>query len=844
MNDYNTTFKSIEHKWQQFWQKNDCFKMQEDTSKPKYYVLEMFPYPSGKLHIGHLRNYTIGDVITRFKRAQGFNILHPMGWDAFGLPAENAAIQNNTHPKKWTLENISYMKTQFAPLGITYDWDREITTCLPEYYKHEQEMFIDFYNNGLAYQKEAVVNWDPIDNTVLANEQVDADGRGWRSGAKIERRKLKQWFLKITEFADELIEGIKTLENWPEKVRIMQENWIGKSKGALVKFKVKGTNQHIEIYTTRPDTLFGASFIAIAAHHPVVDSIHSPEIDTFRKECDAIAATEAALETTEKKGLRTALVALHPFDESIELPVYIANFVIMDYGTGAIFGCPAHDERDHEFATKYKLPIIPVYKLNNGTKVDTTKHALCEKDGITMINSKFLDGMNFDQAMTRVITELEKLGSGTGQTQYRLRDWGISRQRYWGCPIPIIYCEKCGTVPVPKDQLPVTLPEDITFDKPGNPLVHHATWKHTTCPKCSAKALRETDTFDTFFESSWYFARFCSPKSNEAFDKNSADYWLPVDQYIGGVEHAVLHLLYSRFFTRALTKCGYFNKPVNEPFSALLTQGMVTHQTYKTKDGKWLFPEEVEVKDDKAYIKNGGEEVILGRLEKMSKSKKNVVEPNTITDEYGADTARLFLLSDSPPERDLEWTDSGTEGCFKFLSRIYHNVVAMKESSGDEAVNGKAKRLIHKTISYVTEDLNRFHFNRAIARIRELYNYLTENNISKKIFEDGFKVMLQLLNPITPHVTEELWNLLGNKTPLVDTSWPVADKAMLIDETVIIAVQLNGKMRGTIEVPANSAQALIEATAKELSNVKQLMEGTTVKKVIYVPNKIINIICG
>lgn len=840
MRDYNSTFKTIEKTWQQFWHDNNCFKINEDTSKPKYYVLEMFPYPSGKLHIGHLRNYTIGDVITRFKRAQGFNVLHPMGWDAFGLPAENAAIQNNTHPEKWTLENIAYMKTQFAPLGITYDWDREVTTCLPEYYQHEQAMFIDFYNNGLAYQKEAVVNWDPIDHTVLANEQVDSEGRGWRSGAKIERRKLTQWFLKITEFADELIDGIKTLDKWPEKVRIMQENWIGKSKGALVNFKVKGTDQHIEIYTTRPDTLFGASFIAIAAHHPILNSIHTNEIDAFRKECDAIAATEEALETTEKKGLKTSLVVTHPFDDSIELPVYIANFVIMDYGTGAVFGCPAHDERDHEFALKYNLPLKKVY---GDDTIDVTKHAYCEKENIKLINSRFLDGLNFEDAMIRVIAEIEKLGCGKGQTQYRLRDWGISRQRYWGCPIPMIHCEKCGTVPVPKDQLPVTLPKDVSFDRPGNPLAHHATWKHTKCPKCQAEALRETDTFDTFFESSWYFARYCSPKSKEAFDKKSADYWLPVDQYIGGIEHAVLHLLYSRFFTRALAKCGYFNKPVNEPFNALLTQGMVTHQTYKSKDGKWLLPEEVDLTDGKAFIKNTSEEVTLGRLEKMSKSKKNVVEPNTITDLYGADTARLFLLSDSPPERDLEWTDSGTEGCFKFLSKLFTTVSTIKQTLGDDVLNGKAQRMIHKTINAVTEDLNRFHFNRAIARIRELNNYLIDNNISESIMRQGLMVILQLLNPITPHITEELWHSLGNKTPLVDTKWPEADKSMLIDESVIIAVQLNGKMRGTVEMPANSNQQDIENAAKELSNVKQLMDGKAVKKVIYVPGKIINIIC-
>lgn len=837
--DYNQSFKEIEQKWQKVWDDSSAFKTKEDLSKPKYYVLEMFPYPSGKLHVGHLRNYAIGDVITRFKRAQGFNVMHPMGWDAFGLPAENAAIENKTHPEKWTLENIAAMKTQFKPIGITYDWDREITTCLPNYYKHEQAMFIDFLKHGIAYQKESVVNWDPIDNTVLANEQVDADGRGWRSGAKIERRRLKQWFLKITDFADELLEEIKNLKDWPEKVRVMQENWIGKSQGAKVKFRIKGTAEFVEIFTTRPDTLFGASFIAIAGHHPVLHEIKDEKLKAFVSECDAMAVTEEALETTEKKGFKTDLIAVHPFDSSIELPVYVANFVVMDYGTGAIFGCPAHDERDHEFATKYQLPILQVVKPSDGLEFDIKKHPYTD-DG-TIINSKFLDGLCIDDAKKRSTQELEKLNSGEGVIQYRLRDWGVSRQRYWGCPIPIIYCDDCGVVPVPKDQLPVTLPEDVTFDKPGNPLEHHPTWKHTNCPKCGKAARRETDTFDTFFESSWYFARYCSPQSEEAIDKKAANYWLPVDQYIGGIEHAVLHLLYSRFFTKALKKCGYLE--IDEPFRALLTQGMVVHQSYKSKSGVWLLPEQVEIKDGKAFNKVTNEEVVVGRLEKMSKSKKNVVDPTTIIEKYGADTARLCLLSDSPPDRDLEWSDAGVEGCFKYLARLHKAIVSFQDN-GSKEEHGKAIRVIHQAIHNVTEDLKRFHFNRAVARIREFTNYLFDENLPSSVLKEGLEAALKLLNPIVPHVTEELWQILGHKEALVDSAWPVANPEYLVNDVVVVAVQTNGKMRGTIEVPANSNQEHVETVAKELGSVKQQLDGKSVKKIIYVPNKIINIICA
>lgn len=839
---YLAQHKKIEKKWQKIWKDNNFFKAVEDKSKPKYFVLEMFPYPSGKLHVGHLRNYAIGDVTARLKRSQGYNVMHPMGWDAFGLPAENAAIEHKTHPKKWTLENIQAMRTQFDPIGIGYDWDREITTCLPDYYKHEQAMFLDFIEAGLAYQKESVVNWDPIDNTVLANEQV-VDGKGWRSGAPVERRRLKQWFLKITAFADELLSEVKKLENWPEKVRIMQENWIGKSVGASVHFKIKGTDQSVEVYTTRPDTLFGASFIGVAGHHPILKDIKTPEMEAFIKESDALGVTEEAIDTAEKKGFKTTLVALHPLDESIEIPIYIANFVVMEYGTGAIFGCPAHDERDHEFALKYNLPITQVVKPKDGTVIEIQKHAYTENDAGILFNSRFLDGLSVAEAKTAAIKELEKIKAGEGKTQYRLRDWGVSRQRYWGCPIPIIYCDDCGTVPVPKDQLPVELPEEVNLEKPGNPLDHHPTWKHVDCPKCGKKATRETDTFDTFFESSWYFARFCSPHSANGIDKEAANYWLPVDQYIGGIEHAVLHLLYSRFFTKALKKCGYLD--IDEPFKALLTQGMVLHQSFRNKDGVWLFPEQVEHKNGKYFSKDTGEELITGRLEKMSKSKKNVVDPSLVVENYSADTARLLLLSDSPPERDLEWSASGVEGCFKYLAKLYQMAANFKDNGRVEE-DKNALYMIHQTIAAVSDDYEKFHFNRAIARIRELTNFLTENaaTISSNLLKEGIETTLKLINPVVPHITEELWEMMGNTSYLINTEWPIAKQEFLVKDIMTIAVQLNGKMRGTVEVAANSNQQVVEEAAKELHNVKEQIADKKIIKVIYVPNKIINIICN
>ncbi|MBA8666527.1 leucine--tRNA ligase [Holosporaceae bacterium 'Namur'] len=837
MSEYNP--KNIEKKWQEYWNQNNSFKVSEDFSKPKYFVLEMFPYPSGRVHMGHLRNYTIGDVVARFKKSAGFNVLHPMGWDAFGLPAENAAIQNNRRPAEWTYSNIEAMKKQLLPIGFSYDWGRELATCDADYYKHEQAMFIDFYTAGLAYQKESIVNWDPVDQTVLANEQVE-NGRGWRSGALVERKKLKQWFLKITEYADELLEDLNKLKNWPEKVLTMQKNWIGKSEGAVVKFKVVNSEQFIDIYTTRPDTLFGASYIGVAYDHPILAHVENEEVKAFIAECAHNAVSEQVLETVEKKGIFTGLYVLHPLDNSIELPVYIANFVLMDYGTGAIFACPAHDLRDHEFALKYNLPIIPVIKPLSGQEIDYNKEPYTEENGV-IFNSAFLDGMDSSNAKRRAIEELERLKQGEEKVQYRLRDWGVSRQRYWGCPIPMIYCNDCGVVPVPKEQLPVKLPEDVSFTGKGNPLSNHPTWKHVDCPKCGKEATRETDTFDTFFESSWYFARFCSPQSEEAFDRKQIDYWLPVDQYIGGIEHAVMHLLYSRFFTKALKQCGYLN--LSEPFDRLLTQGMICHETYKDEKGNWLYPEEVKKEGNKIYHSSTKEEVVLGRSEKMSKSKKNVVDPDSIVEKYGADTARFFLLSDSPPDRDLEWTDTGIEGSYKYLSKLYKMVLEINPAlSSNPTHDEKALKVIHKTIRDVTDFLEHFHFNKAIAKIRELTNYLSSNSLLEATYKLGMEMAIRLLNPIAPHITEELWHMLGNENVLINIAWPEANPKFLVDDNVTIAVQLNGKMRGVMEIKLNATKEETLAQAKHLGNIGSVLENSEIKKVIHVPNKIINII--
>ncbi|WP_431856791.1 leucine--tRNA ligase [Azospirillum sp.] len=853
MSRYNV--KETEAKWQAEWERRSCFTAAEDAGRPKYYVLEMFPYPSGRIHMGHVRNYTIGDVIARFKRAKGFNVLHPMGWDAFGLPAENAALEKKTHPAKWTRENIATMRGQLKTMGLSIDWSREVATCDVEYYRHEQKMFLDFMKAGLAYRKESWVNWDPVDNTVLANEQV-IDGRGWRTGALVEKRKLSQWFLKITAYAEELLKGLESLDRWPERVRLMQENWIGKSTGVRFRFDIQGRDDKLEVFTTRPDTLFGASFAAISANHPLASelAVNNPALAEFIAECNRLGTSEEAIETAEKKGFDTGLRVVHPFDSNWTLPVYVANFVLMEYGTGAIFGCPAHDQRDLDFARKYDLPVTPVVipadvdpaAFDVGTEAYTGPGVLK--------NSRFLDGLDVESAKQEVGKRMESAGQGERTTQYRLRDWGVSRQRYWGCPIPVIHCPEHGIVPVPDDQLPVVLPEDVTFDKPGNPLDHHPTWKHTTCPTCGKPALRETDTFDTFIESSWYFARFCSPHTaTEAFERKAVDYWLPVDQYIGGIEHAVLHLLYSRFWTRALTQCGYLD--VAEPFAGLFTQGMVNHETYKDANGAWLSPADI-VRDDKGdLVAADGGPVTVGRVEKMSKSKKNVVDPANIIDTYGADAARLFMLSDSPPERDLEWTEAGIDGAWRYINRLWRMITeapAALPAAGSPApaeLSDKAlaaRRLIHKTIAGVGEDLDKFRFNKAVARVRELSNALAELDGKGAgeawVLREGYEALVRMVAPMMPHLAEELWAHLGHATPLVEQPWPEADATLATDDVVTMAVQVNGKLRATLELPRDIAKDEAEKRALADANVQKALEGKPVRKVIVVPNRVINVV--
>ena len=855
MSRYNV--KETEAKWQGAWERQGCFTATEDASRPKYYVLEMFPYPSGRIHMGHVRNYTIGDVIARFKRANGFNVLHPMGWDAFGLPAENAALEKKVHPAKWTRENIETMRGQLKTMGLSIDWSREIATCDVEYYRHEQRMFLDFLKAGLAYRKESWVNWDPVDNTVLANEQV-IDGRGWRTGALVEKRKLSQWFLKITAYADELLKGLESLDRWPERVRIMQENWIGKSTGVRFRFDVKGREDKLEVFTTRPDTLFGASFAAISPNHPLAAELAAgnPALAEFIAECNRLGTSEEAIETAEKRGFDTGLKVVHPFDKGWELPVYVANFVLMEYGTGAIFGCPAHDQRDLDFARKYGLPVTPVVIP---AEVDPASFTIGDEayTGPGLLrNSRFLDGLDTESAKQEAGRRLEEAGQGERTTQYRLRDWGVSRQRYWGCPIPVIHCPDHGPVPVPEADLPVVLPDDVTFDKPGNPLDHHPTWKHTTCPTCGKPALRETDTFDTFIESSWYFARFCSPKTTDiAFDRSAVDYWLSVDQYIGGIEHAVLHLLYSRFWTRALKQCGYLN--VEEPFAGLFTQGMVNHETYKDAGtGAWLAPTDLTRNDQGELVRaDNGAPVKVGRVEKMSKSKKNVVDPAHIIGTYGADAARLFMLSDSPPERDLEWTEAGIDGAWRYINRLWRMVSeapvplpppgAPKPESLSE--RGEAARhAIHKAIAGVSEDLDKFRFNKAVARVRELSNSLSELDGSGAgeawVLREGFEAIVRLIGPMMPHLGEELWSQLGHTTLLADQPWPQPDLSLVVEDTVTVAVQVNGKLRATLAIPRDAAKEVAEQLALADAGVQRALEGKPVRKVIVVPNRIVNVV--
>jgi leucyl-tRNA synthetase len=846
-------FKETEAKWQALWEERGCFRSATHSALPKYYVLEMFPYPSGRIHMGHVRNYTLGDVVARYKRARGFAVLHPMGWDAFGLPAENAAIASGVHPAKWTYANIDAMRAQLKSMGLSLDWSREIATCHPEYYRHEQKMFLDFLKAGLAYRRESWVNWDLVDQTVLANEQV-IDGRGWRSGAPVERRLLAQWFLRITHFSEDLLADLATLERWPAKVRLMQENWIGRSEGARVWFRLVGREDRLEVFTTRPDTLFGASFCALSPHHPLAEELASkdPKLAAFIAECDRIGTSEAAIETAEKEGYRTELEVAHPLIPGKRLPVYVANFVLMEYGAGAIFGCPGHDQRDLEFARKYGLPVLPVVAPpDTDPATVVVGEAAYTGDGV-MINSGFLDGLSVAEAKRKVIDALERHGDGKSEIQYRLRDWGVSRQRYWGCPIPVIHCAACGVVPVPDQQLPVTLPEDVRFDVPGNPLDHHPSWKHVPCPKCGKPARRETDTFDTFVESSWYFARFCSPRAAVAFERAAVDRWLPVDQYIGGIEHAILHLLYSRFFMRALKQCGYLD--LEEPFTGLFTQGMVCHETYRDVEGSWLSPEEVR-KEDGRLVDDAGRPVAIGRSEKMSKSKKNVIDPAGIIEGYGADTARWFMLSDSPPERDLEWTEAGVEGAYRFVQRLWRMVdeaLPALPRAGTPPPNEfgpgalSQRRAVHKTIAAFTDDLERFRFNRAVARIHELANAIADFNAHTEAdrwaTREALESLVRLIQPMMPHLAEELWQRLGHQSILAEGGWPEADPVLARDETITLAVQVNGKLRATIALPRDSETAAAEAAALADPNVKRWLGDKPPRKIIVVPNKVINVV--
>ena len=835
--------KLTEQKWQKTWDDNKSFEVGEDSSKKKFYALAMFPYPSGRLHMGHVRNYTLSDVVARYMRAQGFNVLNPMGWDAFGLPAENAALEKGVHPAKWTYENIAVMKNQMKMMGLAIDWNREVATCAPDYYKHEQKFFLDFLKAGLAYQKESFVNWDPIENTVLANEQV-VDGKGWRSGAPVERRKLRQWFLKITDFADDLLEGIQQLGGWPEKVRIMQENWIGKSQGLRFRFDiVDHGDREIEIFTTRPDTLFGAAFVALSPDHPLALEIAAKNkgVADFIDECRRTGTSEAVIETLEKKGFDTGLEVKHPFIANKRLRVFIANFVLMDYGTGAIFGCPAHDQRDLDFARKYGLDVIPVVLPADANKNDFAIEDVAYTGDGTLYNSDFLNGLGIKAAKSEMIRRFEAAKKGHGTTLYRLRDWGVSRQRYWGCPIPVVHCATCGVEPVAEKDLPVLLPDDVDFSKPGNPIANHPTWKKTKCPRCGGDAERETDTFDTFFESSWYQFRYCDPHNKErGFDKAKAQYWGPVDQYVGGVEHAVMHLLYARFFTRALKKCGHTD--IAEPFTALFTQGMVTHETYKDTAGKWLYPAEIKKTGATTAVHaESGAPVTVGRIEKMSKSKKNTVDPIEILETYGADAARLFIVSDSPPERDLEWTEAGIEGAWKYINRLWR----MVREADFNATGGNAddlKRKIHKTIHDMTQDLEKFHFNKAVARLRELSNALESFKGDGATLKEGIETLIRLMNPLMPHIAEELWQHLGHKELLTETLWPTADAKWLANDTVTMAIQVNGKLRATVTLPKDMAQKDAEAAAMAEAGVQKALEGKPPKKIIVVPNRIINVV--
>jgi leucyl-tRNA synthetase len=865
--------REAESRWQKVWDDRNVFATSNDDPRPKYYVLEMFPYPSGRIHMGHVRNYTMGDVVARFKRAMGANVLHPMGWDAFGMPAENAAIERKVHPRTWTDQNIAAMKAQLKSMGLSLDWAREIATCDPNYYKHQQRMFLDFLKAGLVERKQSKVNWDPVDQTVLANEQV-IDGRGWRSGAEVEQRELTQWFFKITAFSQDLLDSLDRLDRWPEKVRIMQRNWIGRSEGLLVRFALDPATApagktELEVFTTRHDTLFGAKFMAIAPDHPLAQAAaaKNPALTDFIRDCKRIGTAQEVIETAEKLGFDTGIKAIHPFDPKWNLPVYVANFILMEYGTGAIFGCPAHDQRDLDFVNKYGLGNTPVVcPPDADPKTFVITDTAYDGDG-RMINSRFLDGMTIEQAKEEVARRLEdeqRGGNPVGKRQinFRLRDWGISRQRYWGCPIPIIHCAKCGVVPVPAADLPVKLPDDVEFDRPGNPLDRHPTWKNVSCPQCGGAARRETDTMDTFVDSSWYFARFTDPWITTApTDRKAVDRWLPVDQYIGGVEHAILHLLYSRFFTRAMQRCGHAG--LDEPFAGLFTQGMVVHETYRA-NGEWVMPADVTIASDgdtrRATLAKTGVPVEIGAIEKMSKSKKNTVDPDDIIASYGADTARWFMLSDSPPERDVEWTERGVQGAWRFTQRLWRLVgeaadVAKTAPAKRPAQFGEAalalRKAAHGALAKVSDAIEKLHFNVCVAHLYEFTNAFGSSIGSLEsepsadyrwAMREAADILVCLFNPMMPHLAEECWAALGHNTLVATEPWPVLEPELLVENTVTLPVQINGKKRADVTVSRDATPAQIEAAVLALDAVIRALEGKRPKKVIVVPGRIVNVV--
>ncbi|MDX3928398.1 MAG: leucine--tRNA ligase [Shinella sp.] len=867
--------RDAEPRWQAKWNEENVFLTKNDDPREKYYVLEMFPYPSGRIHMGHVRNYAMGDVVARYKRARGYNVLHPMGWDAFGMPAENAAMERGVHPASWTYQNIASMKAQLKAMGLSLDWSREFATCDVDYYHRQQHLFLDFLEKGLVYRKQSKVNWDPVDNTVLANEQV-IDGRGWRSGAPVEQRELTQWFFKITDFSQDLLDALETLDQWPEKVRLMQKNWIGRSEGLLIRWEISDGagltgEKEVTVYTTRPDTLFGASFIAISADHPLAREAagKNAEIETFCEECRRAGTSLAALETAEKKGMDTGIRVRHPFDDAWELPVYVANFVLMDYGTGAIFGCPSGDQRDLDFARKYNLPVVPVVMPKDA---DAASFAVDDQaydgDGV-MINSRFLDGLSTEDAFEQVVQRLsaKTVGNapqGERKVNFRLRDWGISRQRYWGCPIPVIHCDDCGVVPVPKSDLPVKLPDDVTFDKPGNPLDRHPTWRHVACPNCGKDARRETDTMDTFVDSSWYFTRFTAPWESDPTDPSAANHWLPVDQYIGGIEHAILHLLYSRFFTRAMQATGHLD--LKEPFKGLFTQGMVVHETYSRGEGaqrEWLTPAEIRIEEadgrrHAVHIQTG-EEIAIGSIEKMSKSKKNVVDPDDIIASYGADTARFFVLSDSPPDRDVIWSEAGVEGAHRFVQRIWRLVSeaapVLSRTVAEPGRQGDAlavSQIAHKTLKAVQADYDKLAFNKAVARIYELVNALAapltaaaEGKAPADLasaLREAVDVLLSIIAPMTPHLAEECWRALGGTELIAVRPWPAYDEALVAENEITIPVQINGKKRSDLTIARDADQIAVENAVLALEAVQAALDGQRPKKIIVVPQRIVNVV--